>query len=146
LAIEVSKAQNDIPSAKRDGDSMARDVRSCIHLDENTSSWRAATTLRQEMLLNELEMALEEDEEDVVAKFERLRAECKVPDMSHSKSSVTKVDRLRVNVIADVLSLPQPVSIWEAFLPTPDLQSHLLPIPLDKENLTSKGLHPNGDV
>jgi len=51
-----------------------------------------------------------------------------------------------VNVIADVLSLPQPVSIWEGFLPAPDVQLDLLPIPFDKDNLTSKGLHPNGDV
>jgi Zn-dependent M16 (insulinase) family peptidase len=87
LAIEVSKAQNDIPSAKRDGYNMARDVRSAIHLDENTSSWRAATTLRQETLLDELEKALEEDEEAVVAKFERLRAECTVPDVIQSNLS-----------------------------------------------------------
>ena len=84
MAIGVSKAQNDIPSAKRDGDSMARDVRSCIHLDEDTSSWRAATTLRQETLLNEMEKALEEEEEDVVAKFERLRTERKFPELRHS--------------------------------------------------------------
>jgi len=87
LAIEVSKAQNDIPSAKRDGDSMSRDVRSAIHLDENTSSWRAATTLRQETLLNELEETLEEDEEAVVVKFERLRAECTVPNLMQSNFS-----------------------------------------------------------
>jgi Zn-dependent M16 (insulinase) family peptidase len=77
LAIEVSKAQNDIPTAKRDGVDMTGDVRSSIQLDEHTSSRRATTTLRQEVLLNELEEALEKDEETVVAKFEKLRAECK---------------------------------------------------------------------
>ena len=76
LSIEVSKAQNDIPSAKREGDDMARDVKNLIQLDERTSSKRATTTLRQETLLDELENAFEEDEESIVAKFDELRAEC----------------------------------------------------------------------
>jgi Zn-dependent M16 (insulinase) family peptidase len=76
LSIEVSKAQNDIPSAKRDGHDMVRDVRDIIQLDERTSSTRATSTLRQENLLNMLEDALEDDEESIVAKFECLRSEC----------------------------------------------------------------------
>ena len=76
LSIEVSKAQNDIPSAKRDGHDMARDVRDTIQLEEKTSSTRATSTLRQQILLNNLEKALEDDEENVVAKFESLRSEC----------------------------------------------------------------------
>jgi Zn-dependent M16 (insulinase) family peptidase len=76
LSIEVSKAQNDIPSAKRDGHDMARDVRDTIQLDEKTSSIRATSTLRQEILLNDLEKALDEDEEGIVTKFESLRSEC----------------------------------------------------------------------
>lgn len=75
LSIEVSKAQNDIPAAKRDGDDMMIDVRNAIQLDENTSSRRATTTLRQETLLDELDKAFEHDEEAVVAKFERLKSE-----------------------------------------------------------------------
>lgn len=31
---------------------------------------------------------------------------------------VIKVERVRVNVVADVLSLPKPVSVWENFLPS----------------------------
>jgi hypothetical protein len=31
---------------------------------------------------------------------------------------VIKVERLRVNVIADVLALEKPVSMWENFLPS----------------------------
>ena len=117
LAIEVSKAQNDIPSAKREGDDMAKDVRNTIQLDEHTSSKRATTTLRQETLLHELEESLGEDEENIVAKFEQLRAEC----MSSFKAelmAVIKVERLRVNVIADVLTLSKPVSVWDNLLPT----------------------------
>lgn len=72
----MSKAQNDIPSAKRDGHDMARDVRDSIQLDKRTSSTRATSTLRQETLLNKLEKALEEDEEGIVEKFEKLRSEC----------------------------------------------------------------------
>jgi Zn-dependent M16 (insulinase) family peptidase len=75
----VSKAQNDIPSAKREGDDMARDVRNLIQLDESTSSRRATTTLRQETLLDDLEKSLEEDDESIVAKFDELRAECISP-------------------------------------------------------------------
>lgn len=75
LSIEVSKAQNDIPGAKRDGDDMAKDVKNVIQLDERTSSKRATTTLRQETLLNELERAFEDDEETIITKFDQLRAE-----------------------------------------------------------------------
>jgi hypothetical protein len=82
ISIEVSKAQNDIPSAKRDGDDMAKNVRNFIHLDENVSSTRATSTLRQETLLDELDKALDHDEDDVVAKFEELRAECTCPLIS----------------------------------------------------------------
>src|ERR1700735_5496051 len=74
--VEVSKAQNDIPSAKRDGNDMARDVRNTIQLDENNSSRRATTTLRQETFLNEIEETLDEDDDSVFDIFEELRAEC----------------------------------------------------------------------
>ena len=73
----MSKAQNDIPSKKRDGHDMTNNVRDTIQLDERKSSIRATSTLRQEMLLNQLEKDLEEDEEGVVTKFEKLRSECK---------------------------------------------------------------------
>jgi len=76
LSIEASKAQNDIPVLKRDGENMAKDVRNAIQLDENRSSTRAVSTLRQDTLLKELDEAFEKDETAVVAKFERLRAEC----------------------------------------------------------------------
>jgi Zn-dependent M16 (insulinase) family peptidase len=72
----VSKAQNAIPSAKRDGEDMMRNVRLALHLDEKKSSNRATTVLRQEVLLQQLETEMEDHEEDVVERFERLRAEC----------------------------------------------------------------------
>jgi Zn-dependent M16 (insulinase) family peptidase len=119
----VSKAQNDIPSAKREGDDMAKDVRNVIQLDENVSSKRATTTLRQETLLDELEKAFDEDEEGVVAKFDELRAECTLVPGDCGLMLVIKVDRVRINVIADVHSLPKPVSVWENFLPSKDVTS-----------------------
>jgi Zn-dependent M16 (insulinase) family peptidase len=76
LSIEVSKAQNDIPVEKRDGDIMVRTVWDMIQLDEQKSAARAISTLRQETLLNELSKTLEEDEALVVSKFEKLRTEC----------------------------------------------------------------------
>ena len=101
---------------------MARDVRNLIQLDENTSSKRATTTLRQEKLLDELEKSFEENEESVVAKFDELRPECISPSTSLApygiNDIVIKVERLRINVIADVLSLPKPVSVWENFIPS----------------------------
>lgn len=119
----MSKAQNDIPSAKREGDDMAKDVRNVIQLDENVSSKRATTTLRQETLLDELEKAFDEDEESVVAKFDELRAECILVLGDCGLILVIKVERVRINVIADVLSLPKPVSVWENFLPSKDVLS-----------------------
>jgi Zn-dependent M16 (insulinase) family peptidase len=118
LSIEVSKAQNNIPSTKRDGDDMAKDVRSILQLDESTSSKRATTILRQEILLNELDMLLEDDEDSVVAKFEALHSECFGSFLASAKYIVIKVERLRVNVIADVFALSKPVSVWEDFLPS----------------------------
>jgi Zn-dependent M16 (insulinase) family peptidase len=116
LSIEVSKAQNDIPSVKRDGFAMAKEFRDMIQLDEQTSSTRAVSTLRQESFLEEIEKGLEENETDVVTRFQELRAECSfcfIPGLI----VVTKVERLRVNVIADVLTLEHPVSVWNDFLP-----------------------------
>jgi Zn-dependent M16 (insulinase) family peptidase len=72
----VSKAQNAIPSAKRDGEDMMRNVRLALLLDEKKSSNRATTVLKQEVLLQQLETEMEDHEEDVVKRFERLRAEC----------------------------------------------------------------------
>lgn len=113
----MSKAQNDIPSKKRDGHDMTMDVRDTVQLDERKSSIRATSTLRQEMLLNKLEKDFEEDEEGVVAHFEKLRSEC-TDFVICELIIVIKVERMRVNVIADVLGLGKPVSIWENFLPS----------------------------
>jgi hypothetical protein len=76
LSIEVSKAQNNIPADKRDGNFMVGNVWLMIQLDEQKSSVRGACILRQETLLNELSKALEEDKALVVSKFEKLRTEC----------------------------------------------------------------------
>jgi Zn-dependent M16 (insulinase) family peptidase len=56
---------------------------------------------------------------------------------------VIKVERLRVNVVADVLTLTSPVSVWENFLPS-QTAAPLLPIPYEKDTLTLEGLNPSG--
>ena len=118
---------------------MARDVRNLIQLDESASSRRATTTLRQEKLLDELEKSFEEDEESVVAKFDELRAECISPSTSLApygiNDIVIKVGRLRINVIADVLSLPRPVSVWENFIPSKQVPATLLSSFLTRSHL-----------
>lgn len=96
---------------------MTIDVRDTVQLDERKSSIRATSTLRQEMLLDRLEKDFEEDEEGVVANFEKLRSEC-MDFVICELIIVIKVERIRVNVIADVLELGKPVSIWENFLPS----------------------------
>jgi len=118
LAIEVSKALNDIPSTKRDGNDMTRNVRYTLHLDENKSSHRANSVLRQESLLHQLEEEMENREEDVVERFEKLRNECNRLAITAGLMKVIKVERLRINIIADVLTLNKPVSAWENFLPS----------------------------
>jgi hypothetical protein len=51
-----------------------------IQLDEKKSASRAATTLKQEPLLKQLEKSLKKDKKTVVAKFDALRAECNLSD------------------------------------------------------------------
>jgi hypothetical protein len=39
---------------------------------------------------------------------------------------VIKSERIRVNVIADVLALDHPVSVWESFLPVAKVSSLIM--------------------
>jgi Zn-dependent M16 (insulinase) family peptidase len=64
---------------------------------------------------------------------------------SSSLIAVIKVERLRVNVIADVLTLPEPVSVWENFVPS-QTPATPLPIPYEKDTLNPDGLNPSGTV
>jgi len=137
LAIEASKALNDIPSTKRDGDDMTRNVRYTLHLDENKSSHRANSVLRQESLLHQLEEEMEDREEDVVERFEKLRDECNRLAIAAGLMKVTKVERLRINIIADVLTLNKPVSAWENFLPSPKVSLPCSADPNLRANLCS---------
>jgi Zn-dependent M16 (insulinase) family peptidase len=50
-----------------------------------------------------------------------------------------------VNVIADVLALPKPVSVWENFVPSQTLATPL-GIPYEKDTLNPEGLNPSGMV
>ena len=137
MAIEASKALNDIPSTKRDGDDMTRNVRYTLHLDENKSSHRANSVLRQESLLHQLEEEMDDREEDVVERFEKLRDECNRLAIAAGLMKVTKVERLRINIIADVLTLNKPVSAWENFLPSPKVSLPCSADPNLRANLCS---------
>jgi len=72
----VSKSQNDISAAKRDGYDMTTEVMYSVQLDRAKSSKRATMTIMQEPFLDELDKTLDEDENEVIKEFEALRAEC----------------------------------------------------------------------
>jgi hypothetical protein len=59
--------------------------------------------------------------------------------------TVNRIERLRINVIADVYSLEDPSSVWETFIPYEE-ERPLIPVPLERDAYAEKGLNPSGTV
>lgn len=139
IGTAVSKILNDLPSYKRDGDTVASSVLGALQLDGQTSAARAANLLDQTKFLENLDQQLETDEEAVLQRFEKLRQQ------------LAKIENMRVHVTADVGKITKPVSSWSSFGPSktqkrPRADSIVLnKIPLSRDFLTPYASSPSGD-
>ncbi|ORY87561.1 Metalloenzyme, LuxS/M16 peptidase-like protein [Protomyces lactucae-debilis] len=150
IGVALSKVQNDLPSYKREGDSVSLAVLGALQLDATKSVARAANLLDQTLFLDKLEDELEEDEEAVLSKFDQIRSQLFQPA------------NMRVHVAADVARLQGPLSSWQAFGPGPasrgqkrprtdsqgqsDGTAKLQKITLSQHCLTPYGQRPNGQA
>lgn len=138
IGVAISKILNDLPSAKRDGDTVASAVLGALQIDLQKSAGRAANLLEQTHFVEMLEKRLDEDEESELAQFEKLRGQ------------LAKFENMRVHVSTDVAKLSRPVSSWSNFGPAkitkrPRANSTVLhEVPLARDVLTPYGEHPSG--
>ncbi|CCG82102.1 putative Zinc metalloprotease [Taphrina deformans PYCC 5710] len=139
IALTISKILNDLPSYKRDGDTVASSVLGALQLDASKSAARTANLLDQTKFLEQLDEELEEDEDAVIAQFEKLRGQ------------LARYENMRVHVVAEVAKLSKPVSTWSSFGPRkqakrPRADSIVLnDIPLSRDLLTPYAAAPSGD-
>lgn len=105
IGVAIAKIQNDLPSFKRDGDTVATSVLGVLQLDSQKSVARAANLLDQTKFLDMLEAQLDENEDTVLDKFEKLREE------------VLLLENMRIHITAEVAKLERPVSSWSSFGP-----------------------------
>lgn len=138
IGVATSKILNDLPAAKRDGDTVASSVLGALQLDPAKSAARAANLLEQTKCVEKLEEQLDEDEETVLARFEELRKQ------------LTKFENLRIHVAADISKLKNPVSAWSSYGPSktvkrPRSDSIVLNcVPLSRDVLSPYGKDPGG--
>lgn len=141
IGVAISKIQNDLPSYKRDGDTVASSVLGALQLDIRKSAARASNLLDQTKFLDRLEQELEDDEEAVLSRFDKMR------------SQMAQFENMRVHVTADVAKLSHPVSAWSNLNPISSKKSKrprsdsivLEKIPLSRDYLTPYAANPNGN-
>jgi Zn-dependent M16 (insulinase) family peptidase len=151
IGVALSKVQNDLPSYKRDGDSVSLAVLGALQLDSTKSIARNANLLDQTLFLEKLEDELESDEEGVLSKFEQIREQ------------LFKHENMRMHVTCDVSRLAKPLSSWSTFGPVapadrgqkrPRANSQVQATPVDRlqkvilsqDCLTEYGKRPDGQA
>ncbi|KAF2710282.1 zinc metalloprotease-like protein [Pleomassaria siparia CBS 279.74] len=100
LIATVVKMLADVPDEKRDGNSMAFSVDRMIHYDA-ASAVRATNTLVKALYLKRILKLLKTDPDQVISKLESLR------------KHLLTFSNLRVLAIADLTTLPNPVSTFK---------------------------------
>ncbi|KAF2794043.1 zinc metalloprotease-like protein [Melanomma pulvis-pyrius CBS 109.77] len=133
LIATVIKMLADVPDEKRDGNSMAFAVDRMIHYDA-ASSVRATNTLVKVLYLKRILKLLKTDPDQVISKLESLR------------SHLLTFSNLRVLAIADLNTLPNPVSTFKHLTnvikpgPSPTIN----PVDDRKAVLSDIGRNPGG--
>ncbi|KAH8598208.1 putative zinc metalloprotease [Bisporella sp. PMI_857] len=129
LNAGMSKILADIPDAKRNGNSMLWAVNSAIHLD-NDSSVKARGTLVKAVYIKRLKKLLAKDPKAVLESFEGLR------------KSLFTFDNMRALVIANIKTLPSPVTAWEPLISNLNTAKPLQPIVKTIERQSIHGRNP----
>ncbi|CAG8536114.1 8053_t:CDS:10 [Ambispora leptoticha] len=125
----ATKLLNDIPSSKRDGNTMANTVLRTIIFDPIKSNQYALNVLRQEKFLTALLKQLDESPEKVVQ------------DLMQLREILTQPENFRIDVVGDILKLENPKSTWIEHFKIQSSNS-LEPVRLAQEVLTEYGKNP----
>ncbi|KAI9671573.1 MAG: hypothetical protein M1817_003625 [Caeruleum heppii] len=131
----VTKQLADIPEAKRDGNRMADAVTTMIHLTQASIS-RARGSLTKALYLKRLKKQLQTNPQSVLDQLESLRW------------TMCRPENFRILIIANVQKLKNPVSAWQSFITSPDLDMSQPLNPLDSRlsRLSEKGRNPGNSA
>lgn len=129
LKAGITKILADIPDSKRSGNSMLYAVDGMIHLAPE-SAIKARNTLVKGVYMKRLKKLLEKDPEAVIAMLEAVR------------SCLFQFENMRVLVIANIKSLPEPVKSWDSLVSSLDTSKSLLPIVQQWKRLNKDGQNP----
>lgn len=129
LHASLTKLLADIPSEKREGDSMAWCVNAMISTTR-AANRRAMNVLTKTLYLKRLRKLLKQDEKAVIGKLQTL---CQ---------SLHRPENFRVYVAADITKLPNPVSAWKKLTAGMDTSKPIEPLDPLKPTISDTGRKP----
>ncbi|KAK8858824.1 hypothetical protein IAR55_003054 [Kwoniella newhampshirensis] len=131
LAVIVAKLMQELPTEKRDGNTVAVTWANQLAYDSNKSSSQSCDLLNRLEFIPAAADMLEKEPETLIMHMEDLRAYLLEPST------------LRVSVIGDIMSLEKPRStLAKSFLPIKDA-TPLAPLSTSRETLSALGLSPS---
>ncbi|WVR06565.1 hypothetical protein IAU60_003596 [Kwoniella sp. DSM 27419] len=131
LAVIVAKLLQELPSEKRDGNSIAHAWANKLTYDENKSTSQSCELLNRLEWIPSVAETLENDPETVIQKLEELRQHLLDPSI------------MRVSVMGDVLGLKEPRSAFaRSFIPVKEPKA-LAPLSTSRQTLTELGQNPS---
>ncbi|KAL3418200.1 hypothetical protein PVAG01_09915 [Phlyctema vagabunda] len=125
----ITKILADVPDSKRSGNSMMYAIDAMIHLDQ-ASITKARGTLVKAVYMKRLKKLLATDSKLVLSWFEDIR------------KALFQFHNMRALVIANVETLPNPVSAWDKLTKPLDTSKPLLPILKQVSRLSPDGHNP----
>jgi len=133
LYSSVTKMLAEIPDYKRDGDTMLYAVDTMIKFQQS-SSFRAKTTLSRAPYLKRVKKLLKEDEATVIANLSEM---CRL---------LHRPENFRIQVAGNIENLPQPVAAWNALTSGLDMGRPLQPLDDRKAKLSTVGENPGSSA
>ncbi|KAF2757265.1 metallopeptidase [Pseudovirgaria hyperparasitica] len=129
LKTTVNKLLADVPDEKRSGNGMCYAVNSMIHYTPAASS-RAQNTLVKALYLKRILKQLEREPEEIIGRMEALRR------------SLARFGNARAFVVANVETLPRPISSWKTLVDSFDTSEDLAPLDSRQAVLSDAGKSP----
>ncbi|KAF9015263.1 Metalloenzyme, LuxS/M16 peptidase-like protein [Cyathus striatus] len=128
LQVVVAKIQQSLPEMKRSGSNVLGSVWSELLFSEDSTS-RAGGVLAQIEFIPKLAKQLQENPNDVIADFQKIR------------SCITDPSGIRFSVTGNIMKLEKPRSTWGRYFTSVLPKGELSSIPLASETLSAVGSH-----
>jgi len=129
LQITVAQIQQALPGLKRDGSTVLSSVSSEL-LYAGNSTTRASGVLIQSDFIPTLAEKIQSSPEEVSKSFEDIR------------KNITDPTGIRFSVTGNVLSIPNPRSVWIKYFGAILPEAPLLPVPVTSDTLSKVGKKP----